>query len=196
MQDGPAGDDAVTRLLHAAHDGDEAAFRNLYARLYDELRLVAHVVRQRRNSPTLNTTALVHEAYVKLVPGRGLAVNDRAHFLRIAARAMRQVLVDAARRRETRRREQPRLEAEVMPGSDQTISADVLSLDGALRGLEAANPRQASVVECRFFAGLSVEETAIALDVSAPTVKRDWRVARAWLAHALTVDARSPGGSG
>lgn len=196
MEGGPAPDEAVTTLLRAAHDGDETAFRNLYARLYDQLHVLAHHVRSQRGPATLNTTALVHEAYVKLVPGHGLAANDRAHFLRIAARAMRQVMVDAARRRETRRRKQPRLEAEMTPDSTQTISADVLSLDEALRGLETANARQASVVECRFFAGLSVEETAMALDVSAPTVKRDWRVARAWLSHALTEGKGSSGEAG
>lgn len=181
----PTQDGAVTMLLRAAEQGDEAAFQEVYARLYDELRLLARHVRRRQSAATLNTTALVHEAYIKLVPGQGLAVRDRAHFLRIAARAMRQVLVDAARRRLTRERKRPRLQAEGA-ASAAVFSADVLSLDDALRSLEAASPRQARVVECRFFAGLSVEETAVALDVSAPTVKRDWRVARAWLAHALT----------
>lgn len=176
----------VTELLQAAGDGDDAAFRALYARTYDELRRLAHVVRAGRSGETLNTTALVHEAYLKLAPGQALSATDRAHFFRIAARAMRQVLIDAARRRNTRRKGRVHLEAE--PGRVEPavrLSADVLALDAALTELESINCRQAHVVECRFFGGLSVADTALALDVSAPTVKRDWRVARAWLARAL-----------
>lgn len=176
--------DAVTELLLAARDGDEQAFRDLYDRLYDELRRLARVVRTGRESATLNTTALVHEAYLKLVPGRGFAARDRSHFFRIAARAMRQVLVDAARRRRTRRAGRERLEIE-LPAMADFLSTDVLALDAALTRLETLSPRQASVVECRFFAGLTVEDTAAALEISEPTVKRDWRVARAWLAEAM-----------
>ena len=176
----------VTELLHSAGAGDEAAFQRVYELTYDELRRLAHHIRQDRSSETFDTTALVHEAYMKLVPRSGLLANDRVHFFRIAARAMRQVLVDAARRRATRRRG-----LELLGGErDQTfrtddISADVLALDAALRELESVSPRQASVVECRFFAGLSVEDTAAALAISTPTVKRDWRIARARLAQTL-----------
>jgi RNA polymerase sigma factor (TIGR02999 family) len=179
-------DENLTALLHSAGAGDEAAFQRVYELTYNELRGLAHRIRQDRSSQTFDTTALVHEAYLKLVPRPGLVANDRVHFFRIAARAMRQVLVDAARRRATRRRGLELLGGE----SEQSfyaddLSADVLALDAALRELEEISPRQASVVECRFFAGLSVEDTAAALDISAPTVKRDWRVARARLAHAL-----------
>lgn len=176
--------EAVTTLLEAARAGDEAAFRALFDRLYGELRRLAHVVRAGHQAPTLNTTALVHEAYLKLVPGRGFTVQDRVHFFRIAARAMRQVLVDAARRRRSRARGEQRLALEPVAGVD-ALSTDILALDAALTALEAVQPRQASVVECRFFAGLSIEDTAAALEVSEPTVKRDWRVARAWLADAI-----------
>ena len=182
--------DAVTELLLAAREGDEQAFRDLYDRLYDELRRLARVVRSGRDSPTLNTTALVHEAYLKLVPGRAFAARDRAHFFRIAARAMRQVLVDAARRRRTRRQGKVRLEME-LPDAVDFLSTDILALDAALTRLEQLNPRQASVVECRFFAGLTVEDTAAALDISEPTVKRDWRIARAWLAETMTSSSTS-----
>lgn len=179
----------LTALIVAARDGDEAAFSTLYDRLYDELHRLARVVRAGRGSPTLNTTALVHEAYIKLVPGRGFAATDRLHFLRIAARAMRQVLVDAARRRRTREAGRVLLEVDAGTGPDP-LSTDILMLDAALTRLEQLNPRQASVVECRFFAGLTVQDTAAALDISEPTVKRDWRVARAWLAEAI---APAPG---
>jgi RNA polymerase sigma factor (TIGR02999 family) len=180
----------VTALLQAAHEGDADAFRRLYERLYDELRRLARSVRASRGESTVNTTALVHEAYLKLAPARGLAVKDRAHFMRIAARAMRQVLVDAARRRQTRESHQAGLGGVPAGPASAPLHEDILTLDRALGTLAAINPRQASVVECRFFAGLSVEDTAAALEVSAPTVKRDWRVARAWLAHEL--GGRSP----
>jgi RNA polymerase sigma factor (TIGR02999 family) len=177
-------DQTVTQLLQAADAGDSAAFEQLYARTYDELRRLAHRVRQ-SNQQTLNTTALVHEAYLKLVPGTGLLARDRIHFFRIAARAMRQVLVDAARRRATRDRGNLLLYVEAIAGTAERLSLEVLDLENALVELEALSPRQANVVECRFFAGLSVEETAEALGVSSPTVKREWRIARAWLAQAL-----------
>lgn len=177
-------------MLLAARGGDERAFGELYDRLYDELRRLARVVRSGRESPTLNTTALVHEAYLKLVPGRGSGARDRSHFFRIAARAMRQVLVDGARRRRTRRVGRERLELE-LPDAVDILSVDVLALDGALTRLEQLSPRQVSVIECRFFAGLSVKDTAAALGISEPTVKRDWRVARAWLAEAMTSSSGS-----
>lgn len=182
----------VTQLLQAADAGDSAAFQRLYARAYDELRRLAHRVRQPGHQ-TLNTTALVHEAYLKMVPGNGLLARDRVHFFRIAARAMRQVLVDAARRRATRERGNAILGVEAMVSSSDRLSAEVLDLEAALVELESLSPRQAEVVECRFFAGLSVEETAAALGVSTPTVKREWRVARAWLAQALGAAPPPPG---
>lgn len=177
--------DTITWLLQAADSGDEAAFGQIYERTYDELRRLAHRVREGRSGQTLDTTALVHEAYIKLVPGGGLVVNDRVHFFRIAARAMRQVLIDAARRRSTRDRKLSALRVETEAEDADALAADVLELEQALLELESVSPRQAEVVECRFFAGLSVEDTAAALGVSTPTVKRDWRVARAWLASAL-----------
>ena len=187
-------DHTVTELLHAADAGDEAAFRAAYSRTYEELRRLARMVRSDRADATLDTTALVHEAYLKLAPGHELSAYDRVHFFRIAARAMRQVLIDAARRRRTRKDAQPHLEAEFSHvDAAAELSADVLALDAALIELEALNDRQARVVECRFFAGLSVEDTALALGVSAPTVKRDWRMARAWLARALHAQ-RGPAG--
>lgn len=180
-------DHTVTRLLAAADAGDRSAFQELYALTYDELRRLAHRVRNQPGQQTLNTTALVHEAYVKLAPGSGGLANDRVHFFRIAARAMRQVLVDAARRRATRNRGNALLAMETVVAAER-ISHDILDLETALVGLEAISRRQAEVIECRFFAGLTVEETATALGVSTPTVKREWRVARAWLAQSLQQD--------
>ncbi len=182
-------EEGVTQLLIAAEAGDTDAWQRLYGLAYEELRRLARRVRSDA-AHTLNTTALVHEAYLKLVPRGGAVARDRVHFFRIAARAMRQVLIDAARRRATRQRG-----AEVLgldtAYSTSTTSLELLELEDALTELESISRRQAEVVECRFFAGLSVEETARALGVSAPTVKREWRVARAWLATALNRPSRS-----
>lgn len=175
-------DATVTRLLRAAGVGDTDAYQQLYALTYEELRNLAR--RVRTGEGTLNTTALVHEAYLKLVPRGGPVPADRIHFFRIAARAMRQVLIDAARRHATRRRSAEMFGIETAV-TVETTPLDVLALETALTQLESISPRQVEVIECRFFAGLSVEETAEALGVSPPTVKRDWRVARAWLANAL-----------
>lgn len=179
--------DTVTRLLSAAQAGDAGAMNALFTAVYGELRRLAHVVRQGRASATLNTTALVHEAYARLVPADRVDVKSRAHFFRLAARAMRFVLTDYARQRAAEKRggdvlvvsfneqvHKPRVQAE-----------ELLALDEALTRLEALDARQAQVVECRFFAGLSVEETAAALGLGTATVKRDWRAARAWLTRAL-----------
>lgn len=180
----------ITLLLRAAQNGDRVAFDEVYRVVYDELRALAHAVRARHRSDTLNTTALVHEAYLKLVPAPRGEVHGRAHFFGIAARAMRQVLVDAARRRSAARRGGGAVAAQLDESLDRgptgTVEAeDILALDAALTRLEALSPRQANVIECRIFAGLSVAETALALGVSEPTVKRDWQTARAFLAHAL-----------
>lgn len=182
--------DAVTELLRAAELGEEGAVNRLFEVVYQELRRLARVVRQSREIETLNTTALVHEAYLKLSPSNGLNLNDRAHFFRVAARAMRQVLSNAARAKAAHKRGkgQPAIAFdEEMHGSTPT-SELVLEVDEALERLAQIDPRKADVVECRFFAGLSVEETALALKISEPTVKRDWRTARAWLTDALGSD--------
>lgn len=176
----------VAALIGAARAGDPAAFDALFAAVYDELRGLAHVVGRDRADRTLSTTEMVHEAYFKLLPSRGTEWEGRQHFLRVAARAMRQLLVDGARRRAVRRREGERLGVGLDPASAAELAPeDLVTLDDALQRLQVMSPRQASVVECRLFAGLSVEETAAALDISPPTVKRDWRTARAWLTHEL-----------
>ena len=176
----------VEALIDAARAGDRTAFDAMFVAVYEELRGLAHMVGSDRPDRTLSTTEIVHEAYFKLLPSKGVEWEGRQHFLRVAARAMRQLLVDGARRRTVRRREATRLGSDLHPAEAMALLPDELvALDDALGRLEALSPRQASVVECRLFAGLSVEETATALEVSEPTVKRDWRVARAWLTHAL-----------
>jgi RNA polymerase sigma factor (TIGR02999 family) len=184
----------ITVLLEAAQGGDRAAFDAIYHLAYAELKRLAHAVRAGRGSLTLNTTELLHEAYLKLLPAPRGRVHGREHFFRIAARAMRQVLVDAARRRNAQRRGggAPVIllhesSAEVQPtATNRGVEPEqIIALEEALTRLEEWSPRQASVVECRVFAGLSIEETARALDISTPTVKRDWQTARAWLAQAL-----------
>lgn len=184
----------ITHLLESASGGDAEAFDRVFQVAYDELRRLARQVRRGRASETLNTTALVHEAYMRLLPSQGLAWEGRSHFMAVAARAMRQVLVRAAERRATAKRGGDKTH---VPLADPLHRAEdgtpgrveperVLALDAALHELERLNVRQARVVECRFFAGLTVEETAGALDVSEPTVKRDWSAARAFLARELS----------
>lgn len=163
----------------------------LYERVYDQLKKLARRVRAGRGGETLNTTALVNEAYLKLA-GRGQSWHDRAHFFAVAARAMRQILVDSARKRMASKR----------GGGEAWISLDesayaapiraeeLVALDEALSRLARIDPRRAAVVEHRFFAGLSIPETAELLRISPATVERDWRTARAWLASALS-EARS-----
>lgn len=178
----------VTQLLNRWRAGDAAAAEELMPLVYDELRRLARrQLARERAGHTLGTTALVHEAYINLVEHPGSAWQDRLHFFAIASRVMRRVLVWAARRREAAKRGggvRPVTLDDRIPGSDDHID-DVLALDEALHRLEDLDPRLCRVVECRHFAGLSVSETAEALGVSAATVKRDWRTARAWLRKEL-----------
>ena len=173
---------AVTGLLHAAGEGDRGALDALFARVYDELHAIAHRVRGGGAAQTLNTTALVHEAYLKLVPSSFRDYRDREHFFRVAARAMRQVLLNAARAgRAQKRGGGPAVTLEDGAHAAAVRPEELIARDEALERLSALDPRAAEIVELRYFAGLSVEETAAVLGVSAPTVKRSWRTARAWL---------------
>ena len=179
----------VTELLEASKEGDADASAELLAAVYDELRGIARAYRAQHNvGDTLTATSLVHEAYLKLVDGDRLQFDGRAHFFGAAARAMRQVIVDAARAKNREKRgggERP-LRLDDAPSIAAPAPAhQVLALDEALTRLEALDERAARVVECRYFAGLSVKETAAVLDLSATTVKRDWAAARAWLYKAL-----------
>lgn len=180
--------DTVTTLLHAARDGDEHAFDRLYEKVYNELHRLAGLVRSHRAGDTLNTTSLVHEAYIKLIPSSDHNWQDRTHFYRVAARAMRQVLVNAARYKHAHKRGSGKMEItfqDDLYNQKEISPADIVALDTVLTKLEAFDPRQAKIVDLRFFVGMNIEETAEALDISPATVKRDWRVARAWLIHEL-----------
>lgn len=177
--------DAITALLQEKEGADrENVMARLLPLVYEELRAMARRhLRGEREGHTLDTAALVHEAYFKLVDQTWTSAESRAYFFGAASRAMRQVLIDHARLRTRQKRggrQQP-VELEEHHLVVDELAADLLDLDTALRRLAASQPRAAQVIECRFFGGLSVEETAETLQVSVRTVKRDWIVARAWL---------------
>lgn len=191
LPSGQAPDDRATGISTSERGPGTAAepLDRVFARVYGRLRRLAHVVRGGRGGATLNTTALVHEAYIRLAGPGAPAAESRLHFLRLAARAMRQVLVGAVERRMTAKRGGGKgavtLEEPMAEATATVDPADLLALHGALTRLEAMDRRQARVVEYRFFAGLTIPETAEALGVSVPTVNREWRLARAWLAREL-----------
>lgn len=176
--------DDVTDLLIAYREGDREAFERLVPLVYQDLRRIAHrQLARHRPGSTLDTTALVHETYLKLVDQtRGSAV-DRSHFFALSARAMRQIIVDYARRRHAAKRGGGKvpvtLDRVQVPVEEQAEL--VLAIDGALERLTALNERLTRVFECRFFVGLTEEETADALDLSLRTVQRDWMKSKAWL---------------
>ncbi len=176
--------DEITGLIIEARRGSHDALDRLLPLVYEELRRIAHrALLRERESHTVSTTALVHEAYLKLVDQDRASWNDRVHFLAIAATAMRRILVDYARRQKRLKRGGERRPVpldDVMLVADQRADT-LLALDEALTGLGALNERLSRVVECRFFAGLTTEETAAALQVTTRTVERDWQKARAWL---------------
>jgi len=180
----------ITELLLAAEHGDRSALEACFPLVYEELRAIAR--RQRRawhGNPTLNTTALLHEAYLKLVDQGRLGAGSRAHFFAIASTAMRQILCNYARDRTRQKRgggiEEVSLQdveaAAAQPAFSDEAAEVLAALADALERLEKIDKRQSQVVECRFFAALNVEDTALALNISPATVKRDWAFARAWL---------------
>lgn len=180
--------DEATRLLQNAGSDAGANLDRLVPVVYEQLRsIAARQLARERPDHTLQTTALVHEAYLKLIDDARVTRRGRAYFFAAAARAMRQVLVDHARRRTAAKRgggvEPASLSGVQAPGD--TFAAEILDLDAALGRLAALNPRHARVVECRFFGGLTFEEIAEALGLSLRTVKYDWALARAWLYDAL-----------
>ena len=183
----------ITQLLRAWSDGDEAALEALVPLVELELQRLARVYMAReRRGHTLQTTALVNEVFVRLVDARGVRWQDRAHFLGIAARLMRRVLVDNARARGFQKRGggQQRIALEDAVLVSQSPDITLLALDRALVALAAVDDRKARVIEMRFFGGMTVEETAQALEVSTDTDKRDWRVAKLWLLRELQGDHR------
>jgi RNA polymerase sigma factor (TIGR02999 family) len=182
----------LTLLLQAASGGDRAAMDQAFSALYDELRNMAALQRRRWEGDfTLNTTALVHEAYLKLMASESAQYNDRGHFMAVAARAMRQVLVNYAKMKKAGRRGGGAPHVELDEGLHEfnplteAGAEEILSLHGALERLAELNERQAQVVEARFFAGLDLQGTAEAVGVSLATVKRDWALASAWLYREL-----------
>ncbi len=181
----------VTELLSAARGGDVPGFDELFPLVYDVLRRIAHRhLAGERSGHTLATTDLVHEAYLKLVRLDRIEWQGRAHFLAIAARAMRNILVDYALRRKAEKRGGggARVTLEDDLAVQEASGSDVLAVHAALERLEAIDARQGRVVECRYFAGMSIEETAQALGVSPASVKRDWALARAWLNRELSAE--------
>jgi RNA polymerase sigma factor (TIGR02999 family) len=175
----------VTELLRAWRTGDDRADAELLARVYDTLRNIAvGQLRAERVGHTLQPTALVHEAYLRLLGQRVVDWRDRAHFFGLAAVTMRRILVDHARRRKAKRRDAEQVQP-ITVLTEGGESVDLLDLDRALDRFASRFPRQAKVVEMRYFAGLEFEQVALALDTSLRTVKRDWTFARAWLRDAL-----------
>lgn len=189
----PRGD--VTALLQAWGNGDDRALERLLPLVEAELRRLAraHMARERRGH-TLQTTALINEAFLRLIGAKGLRWQDRAHFIGIAARLMRRVLVDHARARGYQKRGGGTLKVSL----DETMAVspapdfNLLALDRALEGLAAVDERKSRVIELRFFGGLSVEETAEVLHVSTDTIKRDWRLAKLFLLREMEGTMREP----
>ncbi len=174
----------ITHLLNEWSDGDQLALDKLTPLVYEELRhQAARYLRRERPGHTLQTTALIHEAYLRLIDAKDVNWQSRAHFFAIAANLMRRILVEHARRRDAYKRggSHVRMQLDEVLAVANEAHVDLLAIDEALDRLAVIDPQQARVVELRFFSGLSVEETAAALGVSPKTVKRDWSVARAWL---------------
>jgi RNA polymerase sigma factor (TIGR02999 family) len=185
----------VTELLRAHANGDPAALDRLFPQVYDELRRIARGrLRHERDGHTLGATELVHEAFFRLVRLDRIDWRGRAHFLAIASRAMRNVLLDHAERRGADKRGggARAVTLDGLPIAEAAPPDEVIALCEALARLEQLEPRQARVVECRFFAGLSLDDTAEALGISAATVSRDWTIARAWL-YAQLADGTAAG---
>jgi RNA polymerase sigma factor (TIGR02999 family) len=180
--------DEVTRMLIAWSNGERGALDQLIPVVYGELRQLARrALRSERRDHTLQPTALVHEAYLRLVDQRNVNWQNRAHFFAIASQAMRRIVVDHARRHNAIKRGGDNMkveleEAMLLPGARDL---DVVKLDDALTTLAAFDPQQSQIVELRFFGGLSIEETAEVIGISPATVKRDWTMAKAWLHREL-----------
>jgi len=184
--------DDITRLLAAAGEGGDQAMDEVFEVVYPRLKEIARARRRGwQGSHTLNTTGLIHEAYLKVAGGKS-SFENRGHFFATTARAMRQVLINYAEKQSAKKRGGGAADVTLYEHDAVTGDAmdELISLNDALEKLEAMSQRQAQVVECLFFAGLNIPETAEALDISAATVKRDWATARAWLYREMQADAR------
>lgn len=180
----------ITRLFVSWRRGDPEVFDELFKSLYHELHLLAHRQRSRaRPGETMRTTVLVHEAYMRLVDGKQIGVSGREHFLALAARVMRNILVDQARAHAAQKRggELRQVELDEALAADAPAVLDLLAVNAALERLATMDARQAEVAQMRVFGGMSLEEVAAVLDVSIATIKRDWRKARMFLAHELSL---------
>jgi RNA polymerase sigma-70 factor, ECF subfamily len=180
----------ITALLKDWGEGDREALERLMPIVYGELkRLASSYLRSERPDHTLQPTALVHEAYLRLQGQRSVVWSNRAHFFGIAARIMRRILVDHARRRRAAKRDAAALRLTLVDDASVDRAPELIALDSALTGLERLDPQQARVVELRYFGGMTVEETAEAAGISTATVKREWRTARAWLRREIGLEA-------
>jgi RNA polymerase sigma-70 factor, ECF subfamily len=176
----------VTRLLAQWANGNQQALDNLAPLVYHELRqLAASCLRKERQSHTLQPTALVHEAYLRLVDQKNPNWQSRSHFFGVAARLMRQILVDHARKKHAGKRAGMKVSLEEVVSFQHERSRDLIALDSGLNALEKLDPRKCKAVELRYFGGLSMDEIARALDVTPVTVRRDLRMAEAWLHHQM-----------
>lgn len=185
----PSDSDNVTRLLLDWGKGNEQALEDLLPLLYNELRHLAHnLLYRERPGHTLQTTALVHEAYLKLIDQRDANWQNRAHFFAIAAQAMRRILIDSARRHAAIKRGEAgeKISLDEVASISLEPNLNLLALDEALNALTVLDPQQTRIVELRYFGGLTIEETAEVMDLSPATIKRDWAMARAWLHQTLT----------
>jgi RNA polymerase sigma factor (TIGR02999 family) len=179
-------DHDITVMLRQWSDGNQQALTELLPVIYDELRRVAHqYLRRERAEQTLETTALVHEAYLKLIDQRSVNWQNRAHFFAIAAQAMRRILVDNARRRSAAKREGEKIPLDDVAIISTDRAEHLVALDDALKRLEEIDPQQSKIIELRYFGGLTIEETAEAMSLSPATIKREWSMARAWLYQEL-----------
>ena len=181
----------ITKLLAEASGGDQAALDALLPKVYQELRRLAdHYLRSERPDHTLQATALVHEAYVRLVDQTHISWENRAHFFSVAAQVMRNILVDHARGHNAQKRGggEPRLSLDEAVSFFEQRDVSLVSLDEALNTLHELDPRQARVVELRFFGGLTTEEIAEVLKITPGAVRYDWRMAKAWLHRALSLE--------
>jgi len=196
-------DETVTGLIHAWNGGDAGAGTRLFSRIYGELRSIARSTRRRRpeqGDETLDTTALIHEVYLRLAGADELTVQNRGHFFAVAVRAARQIVSNHARDAQTLKRGGRAVTETIdglagqqlaSPTPDDDRAEQISTLEDALQQLERLHPRPCRVVECRYFGGLSITDTALALGISEATVKRDWVLAQAWLHRALRADGAS-----
>jgi RNA polymerase sigma factor (TIGR02999 family) len=173
----------ITQVLHRWSQGDRAAGDELMKQVYAQLRRIAQArLMGERANHTLQPTALVHEAYLKIVQGETLGWKDRVHFIAVTARAMRQIVIDSGRRRQAAKRQMPESPTVFLQAMDDVDrSVDLMALDQALQRLESLDQRQAQIVELKYFGGLTTEEIASVLAVSEATINRNWRAARSWL---------------